>query len=143
MHLMETPVASLNDKDGVMDLLQAFERRIAQQEKQSKEYFHQISGRLEKIEKRIELSNRVGRARVINSHGRRETDILYPVPLPNGDEVPAGQLPATIRGFFRLTDQALRDWIVEYELASPDDVPETAVEKRRVLADHFGIYVDR
>ncbi|CAE6471294.1 unnamed protein product [Rhizoctonia solani] len=48
MHLMETPVASLNDKDGVMDLLQAFERRIAQQEKQSKEYFHQISGRLEK-----------------------------------------------------------------------------------------------
>ena len=35
-------------------------------------------------------------------------------------------------------DQALRGWILQYELMNPDKIPEETEEKRRILAKHLG-----
>ncbi|CUA74363.1 hypothetical protein RSOLAG22IIIB_05527 [Rhizoctonia solani] len=102
------------------------EQRIAQKERQ-----------FDQIKKQIEF-NRIAIARAMNLRGGPPVR-LYPIPLPNGDELPADQFPATHLDFYGLTDQALRNLIVRYELASPDSVPETTKAKRKILAEHIGI----
>ncbi|CAE6388499.1 unnamed protein product, partial [Rhizoctonia solani] len=106
-----------NNKDSVV---QALEHRIAQQEK----YFNQVNERLEQMEKRIESCNRISLARTMNSHLRGYAQRLYPVPLPNGGEVPEDQFPTTKGDVFDLTDQAVMNLIKQYGLENPDGVPE-------------------
>ncbi|KAG8714209.1 hypothetical protein FRC08_012240 [Ceratobasidium sp. 394] len=47
---------------------------------------------------KLELDNRMTRARMLNSSAREPGDHLYPLPLPNGDDVPPGEFPATLEG---------------------------------------------
>ncbi|CAE6471309.1 unnamed protein product, partial [Rhizoctonia solani] len=91
LELMETPVHNLNNKGDVVQLLQALERRIAQQEKQYKQHFDQVDSHFERMEKQIELCNRIGRARTMNSSAKHAANPLYPIPFSNSDE----QFPAT------------------------------------------------
>ncbi|CUA66587.1 hypothetical protein RSOLAG22IIIB_00027 [Rhizoctonia solani] len=127
--------ANSNNKDNALQLLQALERRIAQQDK----YFNQLNERLERMEKRIELCGRTAYARTSNSNIRGFRQPLHPISLPNGDDVPKGQFPLNQGDFFELTDQSASNLIALYGLVIPDGVPESTGTKLKILADHIGL----
>ncbi|CUA74362.1 hypothetical protein RSOLAG22IIIB_05526 [Rhizoctonia solani] len=95
---MTTPAASQGKKE-IADLLRALNHRITKQI----EGYEEVEKRLDEIEKRIELYTRIAHAREINSRQLGFTAQIHPVPLPDGNDLPEGQFPATRGDFYRLT----------------------------------------
>ncbi|CUA74656.1 hypothetical protein RSOLAG22IIIB_11373 [Rhizoctonia solani] len=97
----------------------------------------QTNTRIDELAQVQQIDDKKSLARALNSTSVHSEHRLYPLPLPNGDEIPEGQFPNTLRDLRELEGVQL-GWLLEaYKL----DVPPGAsvYDKRGILAMHCAI----
>ncbi|CUA74364.1 hypothetical protein RSOLAG22IIIB_05528 [Rhizoctonia solani] len=98
-----------------------------------------MNERMDKLEAKIELNNRVAHARTLNSIVECASDPLYPLPYPSGTLPAANEFPATLGDFKDLTGDALSELIVRYKIKDANDIPDDVEARRGLVAEHFAI----
>ncbi|KAG8738515.1 hypothetical protein FRC10_006774 [Ceratobasidium sp. 414] len=79
----------------------------------------QIDARFDEVMARMDYCNRLAHARALNSSAILANYPLYPLPLPNGGNIPPEEFPATRAVFLDLSGVELTPLIQRYELPDP------------------------
>ncbi|CAE6508273.1 unnamed protein product [Rhizoctonia solani] len=135
---------AVNQGAQVLAALQAMEGRLVARIDQTNVRIDEVNGRVDQMNARIDqlaqaqqIDDKKSLARALNSGAPNDEPRLYALPLPNGDEVPEGQFPNTLRDLRELEGVQLA-WLLEaYKL----DVPPGAsvYDRRGILAMHCAI----
>ncbi|CAE6480045.1 unnamed protein product [Rhizoctonia solani] len=97
----------------------------------------QTNARITELAQTQEINDKKSLARALNSAAVNNQAPLYPLPLPNGDEIPEGQFPDTLGDFRELSGPDVVALLRVYGLAVPNRT--TVPQKRSILATHCGI----
>ncbi|CUA74251.1 hypothetical protein RSOLAG22IIIB_05481 [Rhizoctonia solani] len=126
----------------IIAALQAMEGRLVARIDEVNARFDQMNARtntrIDELAQAQQINDKKSLTRALNSGAHNYEARLYPLPLPNGDEIPEGQFPNTL-GDLRELEGVQLAWLLEaYKLEVPPGA--SVYDKRGILAMHFGCY---